>query len=200
MASGVATATSKSVQPSWHFLIMSSNPTYSAPAALAASAAGPLLANTSTRTILPLPCGSGTVPRTIWSDCFGSTPSRKARSTVSLNFAFGKLGQHFDGGLQRIRHSRLSTNSSAFLYRLLGIVLAFLYCGASEFVEALPRLVVYLTDDFDPHAPGGSGHHPETPLPREVAFKSFDLSFTMSSTCLRVTLPTFSLFGSSSRR
>src|SRR2546426_1088895 len=75
MASGVATATSKSDQPSWHFLIMSSKPTYSAPAAFAASAPGPLLANTSTRTVLPLPCGSGTVPRTIWSDCLGSTPS-----------------------------------------------------------------------------------------------------------------------------
>ena len=93
MASGVATATSKSVQPSWHFLIMSSKPTYSAPAALAASAAGPLLANTSTRTVLPLPCGSGTVPRTIWSDCFGSTPRRKARSTVSLNLALGNLAR-----------------------------------------------------------------------------------------------------------
>src|SRR5205807_8191545 len=62
---------------------LSSYPTYSAPAAFAASAAGPLLANTSTRTVLPLPCGSGTVPRTIWSDCFGSTPSRNARSIVS---------------------------------------------------------------------------------------------------------------------
>ena len=30
----------------------------------------------------------------------------------------------------------------------------------------------------------------------EVAFKSFFLIFTISSTCLRVTLPTFSLFGS----
>jgi len=30
----------------------------------------------------------------------------------------------------------------------------------------------------------------------EVAFKSFILIFTMSKTCLRVTLPTFSLFGS----
>jgi len=34
-----------------HFLIMSSYPTYSAPAAFAASAAGPLFANTSTRTV-----------------------------------------------------------------------------------------------------------------------------------------------------
>src|SRR2546430_1115533 len=41
IASGVATATSKSDQPSWHFLTKSSKPTYSAPAALAASAAAP---------------------------------------------------------------------------------------------------------------------------------------------------------------
>src|SRR5205085_9780842 len=91
IASGVAIATSKSDQPSLHFLIRSSKPTYSAPAALAASAAAPLLAKTSTFTVLPLPCGNGTVPRTIWSDCFGSTPKRNARSTVSLNFAFGNL-------------------------------------------------------------------------------------------------------------
>ena len=43
------------------------------------------------RGTVPLPHGSGTVPRTIWSDCLGSTPRRKARSTVSLNFAFGNL-------------------------------------------------------------------------------------------------------------
>ena len=65
IASGVAMATSKSDQPSVHRLIKSSKPTYSAPAALAASAAAPGRAKTSTRTILPLPWGRGTVPRTI---------------------------------------------------------------------------------------------------------------------------------------
>jgi len=43
----------------------------------------------TTRTVLPLPCGSATVPRTIWSDLRGSTPSCSASSTVSSNFAFG---------------------------------------------------------------------------------------------------------------
>src|SRR5207249_4204104 len=41
----------------------------------------------STRLLLPRPCGSTTVPRTIWSACFGSTPSRSASSTVSSNLA-----------------------------------------------------------------------------------------------------------------
>ncbi len=42
---------------------------------------------TSTRFDLPSPCGSTTVPRTIWSACFGSTPRRMDRATVSSNFA-----------------------------------------------------------------------------------------------------------------
>ena len=56
-------------------------PTCSAPASFAAFAAAPS-AKTSTRTDLPLPCGSAHVPRTIWSDCFGSTPSRNETVTV----------------------------------------------------------------------------------------------------------------------
>ena len=32
-------------------------------------------------------CGNAVVPRTIWSDRFGSTPNRKAISTDSSNFA-----------------------------------------------------------------------------------------------------------------
>src|SRR5688500_5087050 len=42
---------------------------------------------TSTFLLLPRPCGSTTVPRTIWSACFGSTPRRAVSSTVSSNFA-----------------------------------------------------------------------------------------------------------------
>src|SRR5437867_2668013 len=37
--------------------------------------------------LLPRPCGRTTVPRTIWSACFGSTPRRIANSTVSSNLA-----------------------------------------------------------------------------------------------------------------
>ena len=57
----------------------------SAPASRAASALSPL-AKTSTRAVLPVPCGRLTVPRTIWSALRGSTPSRMATSTVSSNF------------------------------------------------------------------------------------------------------------------
>src|SRR6185436_72545 len=41
----------------------------------------------STFLLLPRPCGNTTVPRTIWSACFGSTPRRQVSSTVSSNFA-----------------------------------------------------------------------------------------------------------------
>ena len=37
--------------------------------------------------VLPVPFGSDTVPRSIWSALRGSTPSRNAASTVSSNFA-----------------------------------------------------------------------------------------------------------------
>src|SRR4029077_8146839 len=111
------------------------------PAALAASAAAPLLANTSTFTVLPLPCGSGTVPRTIWSDCFGFTPRRNARSIVSLNLAFGNLARtptaSFSGYV-----FFASTTSSAFLNRLLGILF-----GAVQASFLLSRGLVFKSTD-----------------------------------------------------
>ena len=58
----------------------------SAPAARASSAASPV-ANTATRTSLPVPDGSATVPRTIWSALRGSTPRRIATSMLSSNLA-----------------------------------------------------------------------------------------------------------------
>ena len=57
----------------------------SAPAARAFSAFSPW-ANTATRTVLPIPCGSETDPRTFWSVCFGSIPRWVETSTVWLNF------------------------------------------------------------------------------------------------------------------
>ena len=84
--SGVATTASKSIQPPWIFSTSSSPPTMSAPASCASFCFSPP-AIASTRLLLPRPCGSTTVPRTIWSACFGSTPSRSASSTVSSNFA-----------------------------------------------------------------------------------------------------------------
>src|SRR5581483_7090021 len=86
MRSGVATAVSKSSQPPWIFSTMSSAPTKSAPASRASRSFSPL-ANTSTRTDLPVPWGSTTAPRTIWSAYLGLTPRRTASSTVSSNFA-----------------------------------------------------------------------------------------------------------------
>ena len=85
ISSGVETAESKSVHPAATFSISSSPPTSSAPAAFAASAAAPV-ANTITRAVLPVPCGSETVPRIIWSALRGSTPSLNAASIVESNF------------------------------------------------------------------------------------------------------------------
>src|SRR5438477_9771011 len=88
MTSGVAISASKSVQFSLLiFSTISSPPTKSAPAASASFTFSPLA---MTRTFLdfPRPCGSTTVPRTIWSACLGSTPSRIVTSTVSSNLAY----------------------------------------------------------------------------------------------------------------
>ena len=83
--SGVAMATSKSVQPPWIFSISSSVPTKSAPASSALVAFSPA-AKTATRTVLPVPFGRETVPRTSWSALRGSTPRRMATSTEASYF------------------------------------------------------------------------------------------------------------------
>src|SRR5215470_14354536 len=86
--SGVEITASKSVQLSfWIFSTISSPPTMSAPAASASRTFSPL-AITRTFFDLPSPCGRTTVPRTIWSACLGSTPSRSVTSTVSSNLAY----------------------------------------------------------------------------------------------------------------
>ena len=84
--SGVAIARSKSIWPACTFSARSSAPTMSAPAASASLARSPR-ANTATRTVLPVPCGSMTVPRRFWSGLRGSRFRFIAISTVSSNFA-----------------------------------------------------------------------------------------------------------------
>jgi hypothetical protein len=58
----------------------------SAPASCAALTLSPC-ANTATRTVLPVPAGSTTEPRTVWSDFLASMPRLTATSTDSSNFA-----------------------------------------------------------------------------------------------------------------
>jgi hypothetical protein len=84
--SGVATIASMSSQPSWIFFTNSSLPAWSAPAASASLTFSPL-ASTSTRRLLPVPCGSTTVPRTSWSEWRGSTPRCDEMTIVSSNLA-----------------------------------------------------------------------------------------------------------------
>src|SRR6516164_9653592 len=87
--SGVAMQRSKSIVPPCTFSTRSSAPTTSAPAALASSALAPR-ANTPTRKERPVPFGSSTTPRTIWSAWRGSTPRLMETSIVSSNFAFAR--------------------------------------------------------------------------------------------------------------
>ena len=84
--SGVATIASTSSQPSWIFFTNSSLPAWSAPAASASFTLSPF-ASTSTRRLLPVPCGSTTVPRTSWSEWRGSTPRCEEMTMVSSNLA-----------------------------------------------------------------------------------------------------------------
>ena len=95
--------TSKSVQPPLIFSASSGPPTSSAPAALASSILSPL-AKTTTRSDLPMPCGSTIEPRTNWSACLGSIPSRIAISTVWSNFVVLKVfnNRHGLGHRQRL--------------------------------------------------------------------------------------------------
>ena len=85
--SGVATTASKSIQPPWIFSTISSPPTMIGAGLAALPSACRRRRSPARVLVLPSPCGSTTVPRTIWSACFGSTPRRSASSTVSSNFA-----------------------------------------------------------------------------------------------------------------
>src|SRR5580704_14367175 len=110
MASGLAITTSKSICPALTFSAKSSNPTMSAPAALAASTFLPCV-NTATRTVFPVPCGITVEPRTCWSDLVASTPRLTDTSTDSLNFA--------------VANSLTSLRASSIGYDLPGGNLAF---------------------------------------------------------------------------
>src|SRR5438270_9041981 len=117
----------------------SSAPTTSAPAARASAAAAPA-ANTATRTSLPVPAGSETVPRTTWSARRGSTPSLTANSTVSSKPAKARLftmSSASPGAWSRWRSKRRAA-STYFLPR----------CGM---FDLLPR-------DPDAHRTRGAGH------------------------------------------
>ena len=100
----------------------SSPPTWSAPAARAAAAASPL-ANTATRTSLPVPDGRATVPRTIWSALRGSTPSRMASSTTRRSWRCQPLHEveRLDRGEQLVAVEPL---------RRVGVLLALRHAGS----------------------------------------------------------------------
>src|SRR6185437_12660928 len=93
------------------FTTISSPPTKSAPASCASFTFSPV-AITSTRFDLPSPFGSTTVPRTIWSDCFGSTRSLIESSTVSSNLT--KCAFFKTSAASPSLYARASTSLRAF--------------------------------------------------------------------------------------
>src|SRR5918997_4034310 len=129
--SGVATATSKSIKPSSLMrAARSSEPTTSAPDSSASLAFSPS-AKTATLRVLPVPFGSISVPRTIWSARLGSTFRWTWASTLSSNFAPSR--------------SFSSSRASRGVYRCSGSILDF--CSSS-----------FLPIDCNPHAPGRTLH------------------------------------------
>src|SRR5215469_2830479 len=157
--SGVATTASKSRNPPWIRSIRSSAPTKSAPAASASAARSPV-ANTSTRAVLPVPCGRLTVPRTIWSALRGSTPRRSATSTVGSNFVVDVFlaSATASAGV----YSRAWTSSSALRYALLRFMICLL-CERRSWSPgqrlALPLGVgALLINDRDAHRAGSTGN------------------------------------------
>src|SRR5450432_2506405 len=135
MASGLAITTSKSICPAFTFSAKSSNPTISAPAALAASAFLPCV-NTATRTVLPVPWGITVEPRTCWSDLVASTPKFTDTSTDSLNFA--------------VANSLTSFNASSMGYDLPG--------GSFSFQDLVRFATAGMSHSFhvDAHAAGAA--------------------------------------------
>src|SRR5271167_1983122 len=155
--SGVAIAASKSKNPPWIFSIRSSLPTMSAPAAVACSALSPT-ANTTTRAVLPVPCGRLTVPRTIWSALRGSMPSRIATSTVASclvdDVSLASLAA--SSGVYRLSRS---TFSEAARYALLFLLIEIsnLMLGSWLAGRSWPSHGLGLLYDGDAHRPGGAG-------------------------------------------
>src|SRR5688500_4176714 len=146
--SGVATTASKSIQPPRIFSTTSSPPTKSAPASWASFClSAPAIA--STRLLLPSPWGRTTVPRTIWSACLGSTPSRIASSTVSSNFANFTFCMRGTASSTVCGRSGTCCRAAANFLPVFRIVAG--SCGLAG--SRKPSHCCYLPDDVDAHGP-----------------------------------------------
>src|SRR5271163_748017 len=135
----------------------------------------------STRFDLPRPCGSTTVPRTIWSDCLESTPKLSTSSTVSSNFT--KCALRRSSAASSSLYGRASTN-----FRALSIffppTLALRPMNVSPYsVTSMPMLRAVPMIDRIAES-------------RFVVFRSGSFCFAISATCLRESLATLLRFGS----
>ena len=104
-------------------LTNSSPPTNSATASSAAFAASPS-ANTTTRTVLPVPCGKLHAPRTIWSAFLGLTPKRTATSTDSSNLV--------------VAPAKTFSSASSTEYWVIESIPSCLYVALSAFWHVVP--------------------------------------------------------------
>src|SRR6266446_5704096 len=160
MRSGVAIVVSNSIHPPCTRSTRSSAPTTSAPASRASRSFSPL-ANTATRTVLPRPWGRTMAPRTIWSACLGSTPSRIDRSTVSSNLAAGafltmSMASSTEYGFAR----SISASVALIRFVITGMSVQPVSTqpsprDAPAFGRAAPQLELRL-NDVDAHAAGGA--------------------------------------------
>src|SRR3954469_14905214 len=140
------------------FSTMSSPPTKSAPASRASWNLSPP-AITRTFFDLPSPCGRTTVPRTIWSACLGSTPSRSVISTVSSNLA--NLTFCRSGTASSILYGRCSTDFRAFSTFFPDFLIStsfFLVSHRGTLFRAAVVLIQNLCNNLDAHAARGSFH------------------------------------------
>src|SRR6476469_2971928 len=150
--SGVEITASKSVQLSfWIFSTISSPPTMSAPAASASRTYSPL-AITRTFFDLPRPCGRTTVPRTIWSACFGSTPRRSVTSTVSSNLANFTFWSSGTASLNRYWRFSIAPRDFVMFFPALRLICFFLISHRAAICRGPWYMrFSFLTYDFDPH-------------------------------------------------
>src|ERR1700724_2461076 len=102
-------------------------------------------ANTATRTLLPVPCGSITVPRKFWSGLRGAMLRFIAISTVSSNLAEARDLTCLTASSTRTGGASGSSPSYAFLRRLPILAIVPLHP---------------LFDDFEAHRPRRADDHP----------------------------------------
>ena len=168
-----------------------------------------------TRLLLPSPCGRTTVPRTIWSACFGSTPSRsdsrpsRRTSRTSPSARAESLLRSYRPDRRRSACWRRRISCRASSWILLWCKRAPWRSHSSGYREIATRQFRLdaetsapsksrpcpLSDYVEAHRTGRSRDGLDRRLQRSE-LRSGIFSLAISSTCFAVTVPTLVLFGS----